>query len=87
MNNSIGKEGVTNNKLAEESITNDKIKEESVRRKRVDEDAVKKDEAARSAMSRPLCRVRIRSSRGVNQVPTISPDAESVEYKNLSVVV
>ena len=77
---------MTNNKLAEESITNDKIKEESVRRKRV-EDAVKKDEAARSARSRPLCRVRIRSSRGVNQVPTISPDAESVEYKNLSVVV
>ena len=66
-----------------------------MRRKRVDEDAVKKDEAARSAMSRRLCRVRIRLSRGgqsgecteTASVQTISPDAESVEYKNLSFIV
>ena len=71
VDNSIGEESATNNKFDEESITNDKIVEESASRasKRVDEDAVKKDDAARSAMSRRrLCRVRIRSSRRVNQV-------------------
>ena len=61
---------MTNNKFDEESITNDKIVEESASRasKSVNEDAVKKDEAARSAMSRRSCRVRICSSRKVNQV-------------------
>ena len=70
MDNSIGEEGTTNNKFDEVSITNDKIVEERASRvsKSVDEDAVEKDEAARSAMSRRLCRVRIRSSRRVNQV-------------------
>ena len=70
MDNSIGEEGTTNNKFDEESITNDKIVEERASRvsKSVDEDAVEKDEAARSAMSRRLCRLRIRSSRRVNQV-------------------
>ena len=70
VDNSIGEESTTNNKFDEESITNDKIVEESASRasKSVNEDAVKKDEAARSAMSRRLCRVRIRSSRRVNQV-------------------
>ena len=56
VDNSIGEESETNNKFDEESVTIGKIEEESVRRKRVDEDAVKKDG------------VRIRSSRGVNQV-------------------
>ena len=66
----IGEESTTNNKFDEMSITNDKIVEESSSRasKSVFEDAVKKDEAARSAMSRRLRRVRIRASRGVNQV-------------------
>ena len=70
MDNSIGEEGTTNNKFDEVSITNDKIVEESASRasKSVDEYAVEKDEAARSAMSRRLCRERIRSSRRVNQV-------------------
>ena len=70
MDNSIGKEGTTNNKFDEVSITNDKIVEERASRasKSVDEDAVEKDEAVRSAMSRRLYRVRIRSSRRVNQV-------------------
>ena len=66
-----------------------------MRRKSVEEDAVKKDEAGRSVIPIRLCRVRIRSSRRVNQVnaqrtasvQTISPDAESVEYKNLSFIV
>ena len=68
VDNSIGEENTTNNKFDKESITNGTIEEESARRKSVDEDAVKKDEAARSAMSRRLSRVRIRSSRRVNQV-------------------
>ena len=70
VDNSIGQESTTNNEFDEESITNDKIVEESASRasKSVDEDAVKKDEAARSAMSKRLCRVRIRSSRRVNKV-------------------
>ena len=70
VDNSIGEESSTNNKLDEESITNNKIVEESASRasKSVNEEAVKKDDAARSAMSRRLCRVRIRSSRRVNQV-------------------
>ena len=65
MDNSIGKEGTTNNKFDEVSITNDKIVEERASRasKSVDE-----DEAARSAMSRRFCRIRIHSSRRVNQV-------------------
>ena len=63
VDNSIGEESTTNNKFDEKSIT---IEKESVRRKSVDEDAVKKDEAARSVMSRRLCRVR--TSRRVNQV-------------------
>ena len=57
--------GVDNSiKFDQESIT------ESASRasKSVNEDAVKKDEAARSAMSRRLCLVRIRSPRRVNQV-------------------
>ena len=66
VDNSIGEESTTNNKFDEESITDGTIEEESVRRKSIDEDAVKKDEAARSAMSRRLCRVR--TSRRVNQV-------------------
>ena len=72
VDNSIGEESTTNNKFDEESITNDKIVEKSASRasKSVNEDAVKKDEAARSAMSRRLRRVRIRSSRRVNQVNT-----------------
>ena len=48
---------------------------------------MKKDEAVRSAMSRRLCRVRIRSSRRVNQVNAQrqrqSRLSVSVEYKNL----
>ena len=70
VDNSIGDESTTNSKFDEESITNDKIVEESASRasKSVNEYAVKKDEAARSAMSRRLCRVRIRTSRRVNQV-------------------
>ena len=70
MDNSIGKEGTTNNKFDEVSITNDKIVEKRASRasKIVDEDAVEKDEAVRSAMSGRLCRMRIRSSRRVNQV-------------------
>ena len=62
VDNSIGDESTTNNKFDEESITNYKIVEESASRasKSLDEDAVKKDEAARSAMSKRLCRVRIR---------------------------
>ena len=57
-------------KFDEVSITNDKIVEKRASRasKIVDEDAVEKDEAVRSAMSRRLCRIRIRSSRRVNQV-------------------
>ena len=66
VDNSIGEESTTNNKFDEESITEGTIEEESVRRKSVDEDAVKKDEAARSVMSRRLCRVR--TSRRVNPV-------------------
>ena len=70
MDNSIGKEGTTNNKFDEVSITNDKIVEKRASRasKIVDEDAVEKDESVRSAMSRRLYRMRIRSSRRVNQV-------------------
>ena len=70
MDNSIGEESTSNNKFDEVSITNDKIVEERASRasKSVDEDAVEKDEAARSAMSRRLCRLRIGSSRRVNQV-------------------
>ena len=70
VDNSIGKEGTTNNRFDEVSITNDKIVEKRASRasKIVDEDAVEKDEAVRSAMSRRLCRIRIRSSRRVNQV-------------------
>ena len=70
MDNSIGKEGTTNNKFDEVSITKDKIVEKRASRasKIVDEDAVEKDEAVRSAMSGRLCRMRIRSSRRVNQV-------------------
>ena len=68
VDNSIGEESTTNNKFDEESITDGTIEEESVRRKSVDEDAVNKDEAVRSAMSSRLCRIRIRSSRRVNQV-------------------
>ena len=70
VDNSIGQESTTNSKFDEESVTNDKIVEESASRvsRSVDEDAVNKDEAARSTMSRRLRRVRIRSSRGVNQV-------------------
>ena len=62
VDNSIGDESTTHNKFDEESITNDKIVEESASRasKSLNEDAAKKDEAARSAMSRRLCRVRIR---------------------------
>ena len=62
VDNSIGEEGTTNNKFDEESITNDKIVEESASRasKSANEEAVKKDEAARSAMSRRLCRPRNR---------------------------
>ena len=70
VDNSIGKEGTTNNKFDEVSITNDKIVEKGASRvsKIVDEDAVEKDESVRSAMSRRLYRMRIRSSRRVNQV-------------------
>ena len=70
VDNSIGEEDTTNDKFDEVSITNDKIVEERASRvsKSVDEDVVEKDEAARSATSRRLCRVRIRSSRRVNQV-------------------
>ena len=70
MDNSIGEEDTTNDKIDEESITNDKIVEERASRvsKSVDEDAVEKDETARCAMSRRLCKVRVRSSRRVNQV-------------------
>ena len=70
VDNSIGEESTTNNKFDEEIITNDKIAEESAScaSKSVNEYAVKKDEAARSAMSRRLCRVRTRSSRRVDQV-------------------
>ena len=69
VDNSIGEESTTNNKFDEESITNDKIVDESASRasKCVNEEAVKKDEAARSAMSRRLCRVRIRTSRREQQ--------------------
>ena len=94
VDNSIGEESTTNNKFDEESITNGKIEEESVRRKRVDEDAVKKDEAARSAMSRRSCSKnpfiqRSQSGECTKTAPvqTISSDAESVEYKNLSFIV
>ena len=78
VDNSIGEESTTNNKFDEESITNGTIEEESVRRESVDEDAVKKDEAARSSMSRRLCRVR--TSRRANQVnaqSSVSPDYQS----------
>ena len=88
MDKSIGEEGTTNNKFDEVSITNNKMVEESASRasKSVDEDAVEKDEAARSDMSRRLCRVRIRSSRRVNQVnaqrqrqsrDSVNPDCQS----------
>ena len=70
VDNSIGKEGTTNNKFDEVSTKNDKIVEKraSWASKIVDEDAVEKDESVRSAMSRRLYRMRIRSSRRVNQV-------------------
>ena len=76
MDNSNGEEGTTNNKFDEVSFTNDKSVEERAAQvsKSVDEDAVEKDEAARSAMSRRLCRVRIRSSRRVNQVTLVTQD-------------
>ena len=82
MDNSIGEESTTNNKFDEESITNDKMVEESASRasKSINEDAVKEDEAARSAMSRRLCRVRIRSPRRINQV-----NAQSQRQSRLSV--
>ena len=69
VDNSIGKEGTTNNNFDEVSITNDNVEKRASRTSKiVDEDAVEKDEAVRSAMSRRLCRMRIRSSRRVNQV-------------------
>ena len=84
-NDFINEEHGVYNSIGERArpITNDKILEESASRAResVDEDAVKKDVAATSAMSRRLSRVRIRSSRRVNQVKmhrdSISPDNQS----------
>ena len=75
MNNSIGEESSTNNKFDEKSITNDKIEEESVRRERIDEDVVL------------IHRSQSGDQTETASVQTISSDAETVEYKKLSVVV
>ena len=83
MDNSFGEESATNNKFDEESITNDKIEEESVRRERIVVDAVKKTVQRVSAHPEDQSGDQTVTA----SVQTISSDAETVEYKNLSVVV
>ena len=74
----------------EESATNNKFDEESI----TNEDAVKKDEAARSAMSTRFRRDSPFIQKGQSgestetaSVQPIRSDAETVECKNMSVVV
>ena len=83
MDNSIGEEGTTNNKFNEVRVTNDKIVEERASRasKSVDEVAVKMP-----------CQEDCTESHSGEctesaSVQTVSPDAESVEYENLSFIV
>ena len=89
MDNSIGEEGTTNNKFDEMSIMNDKIVEERASRisNSVDEYAVEKMRQRGLQCQEGCTESQSGECTESASVQTVSPDAESVEYKNLSFMV